>query len=153
MTTGKLEKVEALAAAAGTPGEREAALAAAARIRAKTLPEPYSAPSVESEVLAVLCNLGYRLIPQAESRCHGRLNATYLESTDAVVGLVNHLQSVTALGKLNSPDAHAWFTRLIAGRRIQQPEQHPSGIRCTAAPYEPVQQMGSGMHTAARSRP
>jgi len=151
VTRSRLDKAERLAAAATLPGEKAAAEAAAERLRAKTLPEPYTAPSIESEVLATLFNLGYRLVLESESRLNGRLHARYVESDDARHHLVEHLKATTALGKLGS-DAAAWFGRLTAGRKIMEPERHPSGLRSTEAPHTPIQPLSAGMASHVRTR-
>jgi hypothetical protein len=125
-------KVAALAAGGATLGERQAAEAAAARLSGKVV--PYTAPTLESEVLATLCNLGYRLIPDTE---RPRRGARFVESDDTMHRLVEYLRAtLPSLDKL--PEPAAWFTRLLAGRRIQQPERHPSGHDSTEQAYTRV---------------
>jgi len=138
-------KVEALAVGGATPGERAAASAASARLADKMGAAP-QATDMASEVLSHLVNLGYRLI-SAEER-HPRRH--FIETDDGLHHLVTHLRAVTTMSEL--PDPADWFRRLLAGRKIMLPEQHPSGFRTNAAPYENVQQMGSGMASHVRTR-
>jgi hypothetical protein len=140
----RLRKVEALRDGAATPGERQAAEAAAARISGKVA--VYREPDMAAEVLAVLANLGYRLVPNSESRP----GAKYVESDDTHHHLVTHLRAVTSMSEL--PEPADWFRRLTTGKRIMLPERHPSGLASQEQAFTNVTPLGAGTHTPPRGR-
>jgi hypothetical protein len=137
-------KVEALAAGGSTQGERDAAAAASARLSGKVA--LYTAPSLESEVLAVLANLGYRLIPDTERRPGGRC----IENDDGMHGLVEYLRAHTTMSKL--PDAADWFRRLLAGRLVEEPSRHPSGHDSTERAFTRVTALNPSAAIPPRSK-
>ena len=165
MTRSRLDKAERLAAAATLPGERDAALAAAARIRANLAAEPAEqealapllppdlTPAEESEVRSHLASLGYELVPEAESRLNGRLHRRLLETDDQIHGLTRYLLSATPLRRLGSQEAAAFMRKLLAGKRVCEPLTHPSGLRTGEPAYVVIQPAGAGMASPIRSRP
>jgi hypothetical protein len=127
------------------PEARSAAEKVSELLAGATPPALRREPDMASEVLAVLTNLGYRMV-NAEERHPRRY---FVESDDAMHHMVNHLRAVTQMGTL--PDAADWFRRLCAGRKIMLPERHPSGLKSQEAPHQSVQPLGAGTHTPARS--
>jgi hypothetical protein len=95
------------------------------------------------EVLSHLASLGYELIPDAESRLHGRLRAKFIDTDDELNSLVRYLQSCTPLRKLNSVETADFWRKLTAGYRILKPEHHPSGMRTSEQAHTPVKAMGA----------
>jgi hypothetical protein len=95
-------------------------------------------------VLSHLAALGYQLVPDAESRLHGRLTAKFVDTDEELHGLLRHLQSVSPLGKLNGVETADFWRRLTAGYRIRKPERHPSGLASTEEAHTPVKPMGAG---------
>jgi hypothetical protein len=156
-------KVDALATRATLAGERDAAEAASARLRATELPAARCGPPVVlptdprlteregEEVLAALYGLGYALVNEQESRLFGRIRVSYVDSDDGIHHLTRHLKETTPLAKLDG-DAAQWFSRLCAGRRIMLPERHPSGMASQEAPHTNVQPLGAGCHTPGKRK-
>jgi hypothetical protein len=143
----RLRKVEALRKGGATQGERDAAASAAARL-SDTRTTGLAKATMESEVLAHLANLGYRLACNTERPPPG---ARCVESDDGFHRLVEHLRAVTSMANL--PEPSDWFRRLVGSRHIVEPALHPSGHRTSEAPHTRVTALSAGTHTPGRKRP
>jgi hypothetical protein len=153
-TAARIQALRAKTVANGcSEAEARSAAAKVAELLGAQVTLPPELPRDEAaEVLSHLYKLGYELIPEAESRLGGRLHRRFIENDDGLNCLKNHLIANTPMRRLGSQAAAEFWRKLLAGRRVMEPEQHPSGHRTSEAAHTKVHGSGQGMHTSARSR-
>jgi hypothetical protein len=133
-------------------------LGAAPQATTDLVPEPVTlppnlTPAEEAQVLQHLVSLGYELVPNTESRLGGRLHRRFLESDDSINGLKTYLLSRAPMKRLGSTEAGDFMQKLLAGKRICEPEIHPCGFKVSDPAYVVVRPLGAGTHTPTRNRP